>query len=201
MLAKFQEAAHSDTSPAIPDAASPPPSPDERAKDPAQAASEAFAKLPPMERWKIRIERAKLSEIAANEIIDALLDPGYHTETITRMTGRLTVTLRTRDGAHRDRLRLALDQLQNPTQITQQETMQRLNLTDSIVQLNLRTRTLTFEYPRRGDNIAEVEKLYQARRTQLDEIGENVLDVLYQLLGEFDNRVMAATSEGAVEGF
>jgi hypothetical protein len=166
-----------------------------------EAARVAFAKLPPMERWKINIGNAKLTETQANEIIDALLDPGFHTETLVRMGGRLTVVLKTRDGAHRDRLRLALDQLQNPTRMTQQETTQRVNLTDSLLKLHLGKRTITFEYPSRGDDIPRVEALYQQRRGQLDEIDENVLDVLYQLLGEFDFRVMASTSEGAVEGF
>lgn len=166
-----------------------------------EAAQVAFSKLPPLERWRINITRAKLTEQGANEIIDALLDPGYHTETLIRMGGRLTATFKTRDGAHRDRLRLALDQLQNPTGATQQETKQRVNLTDSLVKLNLGKRTLTFEYPNRGDGLPVVEKLYQQRRGQLDEIDENVLDVLYQLLAEFDYRVMASTSEGAVEGF
>lgn len=199
MLKKFQEEA--EAGPTMPPEPGPEGAASEKKMTEEEAAQVAFAKLPPLERWRINIARAKLTEQGANEIIDALLDPGYHTETIVRMGGRLTVTLRTRDGAHRDRLRLALDQLQNPTRDTQQETKLRVNLTDSLLKLQMGKRALTFEYPKRGDALPRVEELYQQRRGQLDEIDENVLDVLYLLLSEFDYRVMASTSEGAVEGF
>lgn len=158
-------------------------------------------KTSPRERWLARIAEVKLSEEDAATICSEQLDPGYSQREYTRMGGKLIVTLRTRDAAHRTRLRFALDRLATPTQVVYNETVLYQCLVSSIVSIKMPTRTITFRHANPGDDIETVEKMYRDRAAAVDNLGESLLGICFKLVSEFDTMIEAAMSEGATEGF
>jgi len=155
----------------------------------------------PREKWLARIEEVGLTEEEAATICSEQLDPGYSERTYTRMSGRLVVVLRTRDAAHRSRLRYALDNLTNPTQTVVNETVLYQCLASSLVSIRMPKKTITFPHAKPGADTMEVEKAYRERMIAVDSLGEQVLEICFKLISDFDRMVGAAMSEGATEGF
>lgn len=156
----------------------------------------------PVERWHAAIEKAGLTHDQALAIIDAQIDPGYWTDECRLWNGRVRVTFRSRTGAHRNMLIRELDSLQNPSSMVIGQTVARINLLNSIHSYHDRKRNVTFEYAAKDTSPEDADTMLQRRLTFINrELPESILDMLYVKLAEFDAKVAAALSEGAIEGF
>lgn len=156
----------------------------------------------PIDRWKEAIQKAGLTSDQAIEIIDAQIDPGYWTEEYRLWDGRVRVVFRSRTGAHRNMVVRELDSLQNPSPTVIGQTITRINLLNSLQEYHDRKRDYVFEHPRKDTAPEDAEKMLQRRLSFINrELPEAVMDLLYAKLSEFDAKVSAALSEGAIEGF
>lgn len=167
----------------------------------AEAEKKASDTLTPQQKWLRTLEEAKVTEEEALRICSEQMDVGYTERSFERMGGKLVITLRSRDGAHRSRLRYALDSLSNPVQTVYNETVLRTNLNSSIVRLRMGEKVIEFPHPAENSDPQVVEEKYRERALKVDRMSENILDICYTVLGRFDAMVSAALSGGSIEGF
>lgn len=156
----------------------------------------------PAERWADNLRAAKLTEADANAILDAVLARGHYAREYKIFHGRLTATLRTRDGYALNRVAGAVDRLRNPVEAVVQQTVFHLNLAGSIVRFKPAGKPdVALPHPSPNEQADVIEKAFLERLAFVDGLAGPVLNQLYQCLAHFDMIVAAATSEGAAENF
>jgi hypothetical protein len=156
----------------------------------------------PLERWSDAIKQAGLTREEAIEVIDAQIDPGFWVKTYTLYGGRVKLVFRTRSVAHRTMLMRELDLLQNASQLVTGQLIGRFNLVNSLQTYEDKKRKKTFTFPVGTTEPETAERMFQERNTfVLREIPDGILDAIYSQLSDFDKKVAAALSEGAVESF
>jgi len=146
--------------------------------------------------WEERIKLAGLNEDQAFKILDSILANGYYEHSFSLYGGRMTVKLRSRDGAHRQRVADALDQLRTNDPRVHGQTMSRLFLAGSLVSYGPKTMPMA----EGGDSLA-VSKAFEERLKFIDSLPDPMIDTLYGLSAQFDGWVFAALSNGAPSGF
>jgi hypothetical protein len=168
-------------------------------------AAPAPAPSTPAELWRKRLEAAKLSEEEAVKILDAFVAPGFYQKEYKLLGGRVAVVFRTREVENAQRAAYALDALRNPNALTLNNTYALYNLAGSLVSYGVRGQApRVFAFPKRGDDAAKADDLFNARLAFLrdpENVSGPVFEAMINRLYDFDKIVAAALSEGAAEGF
>lgn len=176
---------------------------DEESKRPDEAKPEAkpeAAKAEPKKEkpptWEERLAAVELSPEQAFIILDAVLEKGFYERTFPLYGGRISVTLRTRDGSHRQRVANALDELRTNDPRVHGQVMSRMFLAGSLVRFNKDTLDMAED----GDSRAK-ESAFQSRLAYVDKLSDPVLDTLFELISRFDGWTFASLANGAPTGF
>ena len=161
---------------------------DSDVKEAAEDIEKAFeTELTLAEKYRKRLEEAKISLTVANAIYDAVLDKGFYEEYVRIRTNRAVFRTRTYD----DQLRLqtALETFQPRMAHSHDELVARYNLAASL-----------FEWQGKAykhDTEAEFEAVLQLIR----KMPQPVVSMLYDALMKFDQKIMLVFSEGATDSF
>lgn len=141
----------------------------------------------PKERYRKRLEEAKISWSEAAAIYDAVIEKGYYQEFVK--VGQHKAVFRTRLYDDTLRLQAALESARPTLVVTQEDMITRYNLAASI-------------YEWKGD------KLPHANDDDFDKILDllkkmpgPLFSLLAQKLAEFDRKTMLIFSEGATDSF
>lgn len=175
---------------------------DEESKRPDEAKPETAKAEPKKEAppkpptWEERLAAVELTPDQAFVILDAVLEKGFYERTFPLYGGRISVTLRTRDGSHRQRIANALDELRTNDPRVHGQVMSRMFLAGSLVRFNKDTLDMAEE----GDSRAK-EAAFQSRLAYVDKLSDPVLDTLFELISRFDGWTFASLSNGAPTGF
>jgi hypothetical protein len=156
-----------------------------RADAPTSAAKEP--ELTPAERYRQRLESAKISLNEAHAIYDAVLDKGYYEEYVKIRDHR--AVFRTRQYDDQLRLQTALETIQPKSAMAHEELISRYNLASSLFEW--RAQKLTH------DSEADFEKVLGLIRR----LPQPLAAMLYDALAKFDNKVMIVFSEGCTDSF
>jgi hypothetical protein len=175
---------------------------DEESKKPEETKPEAAKAEPKKEAppkpptWEERLAAVELTPDQAFVILDAVLEKGFYERTFPLYGGRISVTLRTRDGSHRQRVANALDELRTNDPRVHGQVMSRMFLAGSLVRFNKDTLDMAED----GDSRAK-ETAFQSRLAYVDKLSDPVLDTLFDLIARFDGWTFASLSNGAPTGF
>lgn len=145
------------------------------------------AQLSPSERYQKRLEEAKLPLATARHIFDQVLTHGFYEETV--VIGPVRATLRTRVYDDTLRLQRALEMEKPQLMMSQEELVTRYNLAASLYVWNGK--------PVPHDTDADFEKALKLVRG----MPSPLFSVVARELFKFDQKIMLAFSEGAVESF
>lgn len=181
-------------------AAPPAATPEDRLKqmEEARAKAKEYLSLTPAERWQRNVKNAGLTEAEANEILDKVLEQGYWEKEYVLYSGRLKLTLRSRDAAANQRVANALDDVRTFDQRVLDQARLRVQLACSLVRF--REKILTTAAP--DEDPSKHDAAFRARLTFCDRfIAGPIVETVYRALIDFDAKTYAALSEGASSGF
>jgi hypothetical protein len=152
---------------------------------------EEEAKMTPAERYRKRLEKAKIDINTARAIFDAVLAKGHYEEYIYLGKKELgkRATLRTRLYEDTLRLQTQLELTRPVLGMTQDDLVTRYNLAASLVEWN--GKPLKHETDEEFDAVVKL----------LHRLPAPVYGMLAQELAKFDRKTMIVFSEGAVENF
>lgn len=155
--------------------------------------------LNPLEQWLENIKEVGLTEQQADDILDEYITKGYWEKTYKIFKGRITVTMRTRDASHNQRIANTLDSLRTNDPAIHSQNIFRLNLAGSLVRYNKET----FNHPKyTGKNSAEMETAFVERLAFIDNsLGELIVNQLFLVVENFDKITRAVFSNGAASAF
>lgn len=143
--------------------------------------------LSPAERYRKRLEQAKISLADATAVYDAILDKDYYEEYV-RIRNRRAV-LRTRSYAEQLRVQTALELARPQTALGHDEILSRYNLAASLYEWDGK--------PVRHDTDADFENILKL----ILKLPQPVVSLLYDSLAKFDHKVMVVFSEGCTDSF
>jgi hypothetical protein len=153
----------------------------------AEVATKATEELTPAERYRKRLEEAKISFATATAIYDAVLDKGFYEEYVKIRSNR--AVLRTRTYEEQLRVQTALETYQPRMAVSQEELISRYNLAASL-------------YEWKGKVIKhETDEDFDAAMKMIQKMPAPLVGLLYDALAKFDARVMMVFSEGATDSF
>jgi hypothetical protein len=169
----------------------PPPAPEPTSvQAPSQetpAAPEAEAELSPVERYRKRLESAKITLQEASTIYDAVIDKGYYEEYVR--VGSNRAVFRTRMYEDQLRVQSAIEAMGPKFQATQDELVGRYNLAASL-------------YEWKGKPLKhDTEDDFQSVLSLVRRMPAPVVAMLADRLAQFDAKTMIVFSEGATDSF
>lgn len=152
--------------------------------------------LLPVEDYQAHLKEHGITVDEAEEIVDALMTKGYHTETVP-LTKRVSVVFRTREHGDTLRLQIALE-VNRPNYVhAMEELTARYSLAASLESFG----QTAFAHPSPDDNKETVEKLFDVRLKFVERMADHVFYRLAQMLSKYDRKIAAVMREGVAENF
>lgn len=152
--------------------------------------------LGPLEAYEKRLKEIGVTREDAASMVDTLLERGYWSEDVA-ITSRIKARFRTRQYRDVERLRNYIEVVRPQHPDYYNDILWKYQLAASIEMY----KTTVFKHPSRNDSKDEVEKLFQARLTFVDEMGDPMFRMLGIKLAKFDEKVRNVFEEGAIEVF